>query len=88
MLGRGKGKGGSKFVTLEARQSNKEKGFKGKGSTSKSMDDEAGDKEHLAVESVVQDRTVKEVRILDFCQKDPMLEMRGVGPYETGTCPP
>ncbi len=52
---RGKGKGGSKFVSLEARQSNKEKGHKCKGSTSKSMDDEAGDKEHLAVESVVQD---------------------------------
>ena len=28
----------------------KEKGFKGKGSTSKSMDDEAGDKKHLTVE--------------------------------------
>ena len=66
---RGKNKGGSKFVPLEARQSNKEKGFKGKGSTSKSMDDEAGDKEHLAVESVVQDRTVKESAYIGLLSK-------------------
>ena len=56
VLGRGKVRGASMFVTLEARQGNREKGIGGKGSSSMSIDDEADDKKHLAVETVVQKR--------------------------------
>lgn len=56
VLGRQKA---SRFVSLQERTANKEKGKEGQASSSKTEVDEAGEDERLAVQTAVQDRIAK-----------------------------